>query len=109
VGVDRIDAPNLRRVHARLESDPAMRRAWDAASSAWPSNPNVMWEMWGAANWRIPWCAQTELGAGFERCAGIEDRANLLRGAPIAAVAALAILGGLILAARRRRRVSKLR
>jgi Calcineurin-like phosphoesterase len=95
-GVERIDAAALERIHQRLAGDPAMRRNWDRASSGWPSNPGVMWPMWGRW-WRVSWCAQTTLGTGFEQCAGIDRRATLARalvgvvGSGAVAIAVLAI------------------
>jgi hypothetical protein len=83
--VDRIDAVSLGRIHARLEGDPALRSAWDRASSGWPSNPHIMWAVWGRF-WRVPWCAQTVLAGGFAQCAHIEHRFAFLVTAIVAAV-----------------------
>jgi hypothetical protein len=89
--VPQVDATTLALVHARLEGDPAMRHLWDAGSSGWPSNWHQAWGMWGPF-WRIPWCAQSNLGDGFARCAGLERRAALFRAAVIAAfVCAIAL------------------
>jgi hypothetical protein len=86
--VDRIDAASLGQIHARLENNPALRRAWDRASSGWPSNPNIMWAVWGRF-WRVPWCAQTVLGSGFAQCAHIEHRVAFLVALVIAAIVIL--------------------
>jgi sphingomyelin phosphodiesterase acid-like 3 len=100
----RIDAGSLASLHVRLGSDAAMRRAWDASSSGWPSNWQVAWPMWGPL-WRVPWCAQTYLGDGFAGCAGLAMRATLFQMA-----VALVIVGGgalvisLVVAVRARRR-----
>jgi hypothetical protein len=83
--VGRIDAASLGQIHARLESDPNLRSAWDRASSGWPSNPHIMWAVWGRF-WRVPWCAQTVLGAGFAQCAHIEHRVAFLVTVVIAVV-----------------------
>jgi hypothetical protein len=90
-GVGSIDAASLIAIHARLENDAAMRHAWDAGSSGWPSNWQGAWGMWGPS-WRIAWCAQTSLDGNFASCAGIVRRARFLQ---ISAVAAL--LGGIVL------------
>jgi hypothetical protein len=83
-----MDAAALGQIHARLEHDPALRRAWDRASSGWPSNPNIMWAVWGRF-WRVPWCAQTVLGSGFAQCAHIEHRVAFLVALVIAAIVIL--------------------
>lgn len=99
--VDRIDAATLMRVHARLETDWALRDRWDLASSGFLSQPADLrgtWRNW----WRVAWCAQTVLARGFAQCAGIEQRAAAVRWlAPAIAVLALTALVWLI--ARRRR------
>jgi Calcineurin-like phosphoesterase len=100
-----VDAASLARLHARLETDMALRRSWDLASNAWPSNPGIMWPMW-SLNWRIPWCAQTTLAAGFERCAGIEARVLVARLLiPAAALVLVAVVAGVVLLIVRRRRM----
>jgi hypothetical protein len=88
-----LDAASLRRLHARLGKDAALRHAWDAATSGWPSNWNLAWGMWGNS-WRIPWCAQVYLDGGFTACAGLSARAELFR----AALAAIAVCFGLSIA-----------
>jgi hypothetical protein len=87
-----IDASSLRAVHARLERNAEMRRAWDAASSGWPSNWHIAWGVWGA-RWRIPWCAQVFLDGGFTACAGLDARAAMLR----AGLALLAACAGVLI------------
>ncbi|MGA8533237.1 MAG: hypothetical protein WB615_03925 [Candidatus Tumulicola sp.] len=81
-----LGAAALARIHARLGDDAAMRRAWDAASSGWPSNWHNAWGLWGVS-WRTPWCAQTNLATGFAGCAGLTGRVTLLRIALMLAVA----------------------
>lgn len=107
--VSRIDAGTLHGVHVRLGTDPALRPRWDAQSSAWPSNPEVLWGQWRPLWWRVPWCAQTELDGGFVRCAHIERRATLGRvilvSIVLAIVAAIALAAFLI--SRRLLRASK--
>jgi len=104
--VERVDWPALSRLHQRLAIDPSLRRTWDVASSGWPSNPSIMWPMWGDT-WRVPWCAQTVLQSSFAACAGLERQAMLARLLVAAAigvaigVAALLVRFAL-LAARRR-------
>jgi hypothetical protein len=106
-GVATIDAASLASVHVRLEQQPKMRRAWDAASSGWPSNRGLVWGMW-EASWRIPWCAQTSLSGGFTWCAGLVARVWLFRMtvalAVLGAGALAIILARLIKRALRRRR-----
>jgi hypothetical protein len=72
----RVDAASLLRIHRELGAARALRRRWDEQSGAWPSNPGVLWTQWTGA-WRVPWCAQTQLGAGFAACARIRRRAEL--------------------------------
>ncbi len=96
-----LDAAALRGLHERLASDAALRHAWDAASSGWPSNWAIAWGAWGGA-WRIPWCAQRYSGDGFAACAGLVARAEVLRGfmAAIALAAGAAIAGIALIPAR---------
>jgi len=89
--VDRVDAAAVASIHARLGTDPVMRRAWGDASNGWPHGEAVAWEMWGA-NWRIPWCAQTEFESGFTACAGLEG----LQRFALAALAAVVFLPPLV-------------
>jgi hypothetical protein len=103
-GVDAIDAPSLARIHARLAADAAMRRQWNAQANGWPSDVvrRGIWGRW----WRISWCAQTTLTAGFQACAGIERRVALARLALVVAALAMAaavIVLGTRLARRDRR------
>lgn len=91
--VTSLDAASLQAVHVRLGRDDAMRRAWDAASSAWPSNWGIAWGDWGS-RWLIPWCAQAFTRDGFTECAGLSARAISFR----AALAAISIAAGILLA-----------
>ena len=78
----RVPAPtaaSLRSLHDRLGNDEGMRRAWDAASAGWPPiRDGGGWRLWGA-RWRIAWCAQMLDGDRFIACAGLAERAELLR------------------------------
>ncbi len=107
-GTATIDAASLASLHARLENQPKMRLAWDAASSGWPSNRRLAWGLWGSS-WRIPWCAQTSLGDGFPWCAGLVGRVWLFRSAialtVLCAAVLVAILARRIRRALRRRRL----
>jgi predicted phosphodiesterase len=104
-GVGGVDAASIADVHARLERDPAMRATWGAQSNGYPSNRAIARGAWGSG-WRVAWCAQTELAAGFARCAGIETRARLL---PLLVAAGilglLAVVAALVVLARRLTRV----
>ncbi len=102
-GTATIDAASLSSVHARLEEQPKMRRAWDAASSGWPSNQRLAWGLWDGS-WRIPWCAQTSLSGGFTWCAGLVARVWLFR-----ITVALAVLCGAALVAILARRIRRAR
>ncbi|HEY3674413.1 MAG TPA: metallophosphoesterase [Candidatus Tumulicola sp.] len=94
--VDGIDARTVRALHERLGRDEQMRSLWGDASNGWPSYGSGMSGMW-RARWRIAWCAQVELGDGFERCAGIAKRVAFTRiGVLAGALLALAALGLLI-------------
>jgi Calcineurin-like phosphoesterase len=75
---DRIDTATLEHIHQRLATDPAMRHAWDLASSGWPSSSNGAYLTWGRL-WRASWCAQTVMQSGFAQCAQIERRVILGR------------------------------
>jgi hypothetical protein len=103
-GTASLDAASLGRLHARLGRDAALRHAWDAASSGWPSNWKIAWGTWGNW-WRVPWCAQVYLDGEFTACAGLSVRAELFRAAlaAIAAGAGLSIVGLALLPARPRR------
>ena len=108
-GTVRIDGGTLAALHARLETDPALRAAWAASADGWPSNPGIAWSTWSAASWRMPWCAQTELkdDSAFASCAGIARRVTFFRIAAPAAIAlalVLAILGATAIVRRLRRR-----
>lgn len=89
-----LGAAALSGLHARLERDAALRHAWDAASSGWPSNWTIAWGTWGDS-WRIPWCAQRYSDGAFTACAGLTLRAELFRAglAAIAACVGLFIVG----------------
>jgi len=87
--VKQVDAETLAALHARLERDATMRRTYDAASNGWPSNRHVAWGMW-EATWRVPWCAQTYLDAGFAQCSGLLGRSAFFRIAAILFVMAAA-------------------
>ena len=103
-GVSTIDAASLAGVHARLKSQPAMRRAWDAAASGWPSNWRLAWGAW-KRSWRIPWCAQTELSGGFIQCTGLAPRMWLFRTMVFVVVlCGAALAAGLAIFVRRARR-----
>lgn len=90
--VTSLDAPALAGLHQRLERDRALRRAWDASSSGWPSNWSIAWSTWGE-RWRIPWCAQVHLDGRFAACAGLSARAFVFR----LGLVALAACAGLLL------------
>lgn len=77
-GVARIDVRSLQTIHDRLGRDATTRRTWDIFSNGWPSNPALMWPIWGT-KWRVPWCAQTVMASGFSQCAGIERRVIAVR------------------------------
>lgn len=102
--VTSLDAASLRTLNSRLRKDPALRRAWDAASNGWPSNWSIAWGTWGDA-WLIPWCAQRYSGGRFAACAGLVARAELFRGL-LAVIALLigAVIAGLALLPARRSR-----
>lgn len=107
-GVARVDAAELAALHARLENDPALRHRWDASTAGWPSNWHEAWGMWGAP-WRIPWCAQTVLGSGYARCAGVARRVAFFRaavGVAVVSAVALAIVIILLVAKGLRRNTS---
>ena len=99
-----LNAKALGALHARLGTDPALRQAWDAASSGWPSNGHIAWSTWGDA-WRVPWCAQQYSGDGFAACAQLVARAESFRAglAAMAFVAGAVIAGIALIPARRRR------
>ncbi|HTA39154.1 MAG TPA: hypothetical protein VK760_08770 [Candidatus Acidoferrales bacterium] len=100
-GTGAVDGAAIAALHARLERDPAMRATWSAQSNGYPSNRAIARTAWGPG-WRVAWCAQAELAAGFARCAGIETRARLL---PLLVAAGilglLALAAGLVVLARR--------
>lgn len=87
-----LDAGALRALHRRLGRDPALRHAWDDASSGWPSNWKIAWGTWG--DWRIPWCAQVYSAGGFTNCAGLTARSAEFR----ALLAAIALCAGVVIA-----------
>jgi hypothetical protein len=67
-----VDAASLARIHARLGSDPALRRRWQQQADGWPLHPASagIWLGW----WRPAYCAQAFLDDGFTRCAGVGAR-----------------------------------
>lgn len=101
-GVDAVDAASIAHIQARLEQDPAMRAMWGAQSNGYPSYRRIARSAWGSG-WRVAWCAQTQLAAGFAPCAGIENRARLLPLMLAVAVATvLAVVTGIVILAMRR-------
>lgn len=98
-GVSSIDAASLARIHAKLATDAAARRAWGAQSNGRPTNDAAGAGAWATRWWRLQWCAQTELGERYSRCAKIYGRPELAL-LLATAVVALAVLTFLVLASR---------
>lgn len=76
-GGDRIDASSLLRLHALLQNVPDARALWDQQANGWPST-RVGPGTWAGKRWRVAWCAQTFLTAGFVQCAGVQRRVQTL-------------------------------
>ncbi len=77
-GFAQIDAASLRDLHARLRSVPPARVSWQYQAEGWPSDLVEDPGAWGGSRWRVSWCAQTFLVAGFAQCAKIPDRLEIL-------------------------------
>ncbi len=78
-GLEKIDAPSLKKLHAQLASDPALRARWNAQGTGWPPERAGLRGTWESDVWRIPWCAQTLPASGFATCAGIDGRIVLTK------------------------------
>jgi hypothetical protein len=99
-GVDGFTEVNLRRTADLIEKDPAVRARWIAAYDVWS------WRMGDVLDhpWRVFWCAQTEFGSGYARCAATQHRTEALLAALAAAVTGVIVAGILTVLRRRRAR-----
>jgi hypothetical protein len=100
-GIDGFIASDLRKASASIERDPSVRARWAAAYDAWTWGLDDI----GQYPWRVFWCAQTELGTGYPRCAQTQRRTAVLFAA--AAVVAVAVIVWLTLTVRRLRRAPR--
>lgn len=90
-GLARIDAPSLSRLHTRLENASASRALWDQQANGWPTDQTVGHGAWHGVRWRVSWCAQILVVAGFAQCARIERRVRTLHLLVDIAIAAAAL------------------
>jgi len=99
-GITQINAASLARLHTRLGTDSAMRRAWGAQAIGSAHTDVASAGTWGTHWWRVQWCAQTSSGSQYASCANIRAKLQILRIVTIVLIAAaLATLG--LLGARR--------
>jgi hypothetical protein len=99
-GARDVTAAQLAALHARIASDDTLRERWARAAVAGADN----WTQIAGA-WRAYWCAQSDFGADYVRCAGDQRRAAVLPAA-LAIFAVLVMLGivALVLRLARQRR-----
>jgi hypothetical protein len=99
-GVHGVTAARLAALHSRIAVDDAMRDRWAHAAVAGADN----WTQIDGA-WRAYWCAETEFGGKYARCAGDQRRAVLFPAA-LLIFAVLVVLGivALVLRLARQRR-----
>lgn len=100
-GTGHIDAGSLAQLHDRLASDPATRARWQYQAEGWPSELVESPGAWGGRPWRVSWCAQTFVVAGFADCAQIGNRAKIL-GVVLALTAAAVVIFVVLVIIRRR-------
>ena len=89
-GTRAFTASSLSGAHDRIARDENVRARWESMEM----NGAGDWEI--RRNWRLFWCAQTELGSGYAACAGIRRRAAVLPA--LAGILAAAVLLGITLA-----------